>query len=131
VLTNADDGDPPFFSEKAFEWVAPAILKAVAPAAEAPEPDTAAQRYMGKYRSTWGDSQVLLYDGDLVLIAPSLPDPTLAMTTLIPVAEHTFRIESKDGFTSRGELVVFEMNEDDRVQRVKMGENYSLPVSEW
>ena len=35
ALTNADDGNPLVFAEKAFQWVAPAILEARRPAAPA------------------------------------------------------------------------------------------------
>ena len=47
VLTNADDGNPLLFAEKAFQWVAPAILKVVAPAATA-GPPTGWERYAGQ-----------------------------------------------------------------------------------
>ena len=41
------------------------------------------------------------------------------------------RMSSADGYSSRGELVVFEMNDEGRVVRVKLGENYTFPVAEW
>jgi hypothetical protein len=86
---------------------------------------------VGKYRNVWGDSQVLVRNGDLVMIGPALPDPTLAIAKLVPVAEHTFLIETKDGFSAKGELVVFEMGDAGEVQRVKVGENYTYPQAEW
>lgn len=131
VLINADDGDPLLCAEKTFHWVGPAILKAVTPEPKAARPDPAWQQYVGKYRSVWGDTQVLILNGGLVTFAPFLPDPTLAVSKLVPVAEHTFRIETKDGFSAKGELVVFEMDDEGTVQRVKMGENYTYPQAEW
>jgi hypothetical protein len=55
----------------------------------------------------------------------------LAPATLHPVAEHTFRLETKDGFGAHGEPVVFELDDAGRVSRLKIGENYTFPVSEW
>jgi D-alanyl-D-alanine carboxypeptidase len=89
------------------------------------------QRYVGRYREFWGDAQVLVLDGDLVLINPTLPDPTEAMAKLVPVAEHVFRTETKEGFGANGELVVFEVDGEGKVARVKTGENYIYPVAEW
>lgn len=131
VLTNADDGEPLMYVEKAFQWVAPAILKAVTPEPKAAQANPAWQQYVGKYRNAWGDMQVLVLDGELVMIGPSLPDPTLAVNKLVPVAEHAFRIETKDGFSAKGELVTFEMDDEGQVWRVKVGENYTRPQAEW
>ena len=130
VMINADDGNPPLFAEKAFRWVAPEILRVVAPPATV-APDATWRRYVGKYRSPWADTQVLVVDGHLALVDPSQPDPLTGATRLHPVGEHTFRMSSADGYSSRGELVVFELNDEGRVVRVKLGENYTFPVAEW
>jgi CubicO group peptidase (beta-lactamase class C family) len=131
VLTNADDGNPVVYVEKAFEWLAPAFARAAAPAGDASEPDAGWQRYLGRYRNAWGDTQVLIAGGRLTLIGPFLPDPMLAPATLHPVAEHVFRLETKDGFGAHGEPVVFELDDGGRVARVRIGENYTFPVAEW
>jgi len=55
--------------------------------------------------------------------------PTL--NKLIPVAEHTFRIETKNASGSNGELVIFEMDRQGKIQQVQMGGNYIYPVAEW
>jgi CubicO group peptidase (beta-lactamase class C family) len=131
VLTNADDGEPVKFVEKAFEWVAPAIRKAAAPPPSPGAPDPGWSRYVGRYRNPWGDLQVLVLKGELVAIGPALPDPMLAPARLVPTGEHAFRLESKDGFASLGEPVVFELDEAGRVARVRIGENYTFPVESW
>jgi D-alanyl-D-alanine carboxypeptidase len=130
VLTNADDGNPLPFAEKAFHWVAPAILKAAGPSAPA-GPPPGWERYAGRYRSPWGDAQVLLVDGRLAIIDPSLPDPMLGVIWLHPTAEHTFRGETKIGFGSHNEPVVFIPGDDGRVARLKVGENFLSPVADW
>jgi len=129
VCANANDGNPGKYVEKGFQWIVPEILKAVTPVSKVSAPDPAWQQYVGKYRDFWGDWQVLILDGGLVIIMPSLPDPTQAMMKLAPVAEHTFRIESKAG-SFKGELVTFEMD-NGKVQRVKLSGNYSYPQTEW
>lgn len=129
VMINADDGMPLAIADRAIEWVAPAIARATAQERAAADP--AWTRYAGRYRSPWADMRVLVYDGGLVAIDPSLPDPTEGMTRLLPVAEHAFRMESADGYTSHGELMVFEMGPDGRVARVRIGTNYAQPVAEW
>jgi D-alanyl-D-alanine carboxypeptidase len=131
ALTNANDGDPRTVTEKAFEWVAPAILKVTKPKPKDKEPDPSWQQYVGRYRDSWGDSQILVLDGELVRIDPTLPDPLEAMERLVPIAEHVFRTETKEGFGANGELVVFEVDGKGKVERVKTGENYIHPLVEW
>jgi D-alanyl-D-alanine carboxypeptidase len=129
VLTNADDGDPMKYVDKAFQWVAPAILSVAArPPATPPE---GWQRYAGKYRNSWGDVQILVVEGRLAMLDPSLPDPMPNVVWLQPAGAHTFRMESRNGFGSHGELLVFELDGSGRVQRVKLGENYLSPVERW
>jgi CubicO group peptidase (beta-lactamase class C family) len=129
VLINAADVDPYPFVDKAFQWVAPALVSRPEPAPAAPDP--AWQRYLGRYRSPWADLQVLVVDGGLAMIDPTQPDPALTLTRLHPVGEHTFRMENADGFATTGELLVFELGADGRVSRVKVGDNYITPVGEW
>ena len=51
---------------------------------------------------------------------------------LIPVAAHTFRLEPKTGNGDlRGELAIFELDEQGQVLRLKVGENYTFPQVEW
>jgi len=129
VLTNADDGDPLKYVDKAFQWVAPAIVKAATPAlAAAP---SGWERYGGRYRNAWGDAQVLLVEGRLAMLDPSLPDPMPNVIWLNPTGEHTFRAETRNGFGPNGEPVVFELDGGGRVRRIKIGENYLSAVEKW
>ena len=129
-MINADDGNPVAFVEKAFQWVAPEIVKRARPkTAAAPPPGW--ERYAGRYRSAWVDIQVLLVDGGLAMIDPSQPDPTLAVTRLHPAGEHVFRMQTVDGFGGNGELVAFELDAHDRVTRARVGVNEMHPVTEW
>ena len=131
VMINADDGEPRTFIERAFEWLAPAIVRAANAPAAPPVADPSWARYLGRYRNAWGDSQVLIFNGRLTWIGPNLPDPLFAPATLVPVGEHTFRIETKDGMALPGEHVVFELDANGRVARVKLGANYVAPITDW
>ena len=128
VLTNADDGDPVKYTDKAFDWVAPAILKSAAPATAAP---AGWERYAGRYRNAWGDAQVLLVEGRLAMLDPSLADPMPNIVWLNPAGEHTFRAETRNGFGSNGEPLVFELDGAGRVVRIKVGENYLTAIQSW
>ena len=131
VLTNADDGTPLFYFEKAFDWVAPALVSAAKETKKEASPDPTWRQYVGKYRNPWADTQVMVLDGELVALDPSQPDPKLAINKLVPVGEHTFRIEAQNNFAAEGELAVFEMDGTGQVARVKLGSTYTYPVSEW
>jgi D-alanyl-D-alanine carboxypeptidase len=126
VLTNADDGNPLTFAEKAFEWVAPALTRAADPAVPA-----GWARYFGRYRSAWGDAQVLVVKGRLAMIDPSSPDPMLTVVWLEPTGPGVFRCETKNGFGSHGESAVFELADDGRVRRLKVGDNFLSPIPNW
>src|SRR5262249_27572555 len=130
ALTNADDGNPLLFVDKALEWVAPAIAAPSRPPATPPVGrDWSA--YVGRYRSEWGDAQVLVHGGGLVVVDPSLPDPMATLTRLVPVGPHSFRMETSDGFGSHMELAVFELGPDGRAVRLRRGENDWEPVATW
>ncbi len=130
VMTNADDGEPIAFVDKAMEWLAPALAQAAQPAA-APLGAADLARYTGRYRNFWGDAQVLIHDGQLVAFNPSLLDPMPGLVTLTPVGEHSFRMASPDGYSSHSEVMVFELDDQGRVTRVKVGDTYSYPVAAW
>ena len=131
VLTNADDCDPLLYADRAFRWVAPAIVKRAVPEPKPATPDPGWHRYIGRYRDAWSDRQVMIHNGKLVIIDPTLLHPMESLATLTPVAEHTFRHETKDGYRSPGALAVFEVDGDGKVQRLELDENYSYPVETW
>ena len=129
VLVNSDDADPWLYADKTLEWVGTAIAGANRPAP--PVADPAWQRYVGRYRNAWGDVQIIVRGGELVAIGPATPDPLLAPSTLKPVGEHTFRVETHDGYGVPAELVVFETDPAGRVTRARFGENYTERIETW
>lgn len=133
VLTNADDGEPLSYVQKLFTWVAPALVKAAAPRPKPAPGAGSLRKYQARFRTVWGDSQTLVYEGKLVLFPPDLDDPKLGMITLEPVEdkEHTFRISTPERFSNNGELAVFEFDDEGKLVRLKTGANYSYPIESW
>lgn len=131
TLTNADDGEAALIGEKAYTWTCEALLKQFVPKPEKKAADPAWQKFAGRYRSPWGDMQILVYNDELIAIDPSLDNPMLALTKLKPLGDNTFLIEEKGGFGSPGEKTVFELDEQGKVVRVVSGVDYSWPIEEW
>ncbi|MCE5270128.1 serine hydrolase [bacterium] len=126
VLQNTDDATT-VVVDRAFEWLAPAILKAACPPQTQTQPDPAWDRFVGLYRAWTGDSQVLVHEGRLVMINPVNADPMATLYTLWPEGGNTFRMEG-GGWGAHGELLTFETGPDGKVVRMKEGENYKYPV---
>lgn len=124
VFTNGDDGNPNRYLRRAFEWVAPALGRALKKEAPVPAPDPLWAKYVGGYRSRGGDSKVVVVDGQLWLIAPMEEDPVETKSVLVPLREHTFRIEGSGG-GPHGELARFELDAAGNVTRLYTGVNYS------
>ncbi len=124
VMTNADDASPSLFSGAAYDLVGAAIAEATAPVPEEKKADPAWQQYLGEYTDPWGwEYKVMILNGELVFYEHNYPpeeDPGDVLTRLEPVAEHTFRM-------SDGELVVFELGADGRVERIKRRYEYVYP----
>ena len=125
VFTNAGDGNPGRFLEKAFEWVAPHLAKEEE---EAVTYDPDWDIYVGTYRNRWGDTSVLRLEDELVIFSPLSENPDRSKGTLRSTDEpHVFRLES-DGFGAHGELVRFQVNDEGAAVRIYVGVNYSEKV---
>ena len=131
VIGNAGDCDPLRYCERACELVLPALTRSAAAEPEPAPPDPGWQRYVGRYRDAWFDTQVMIRNGELVMLDPTADEPLATLATLTPVAEHVFRYESADGSGPVGELAVFELDTAGKVLRLKYGENYTYPVATW
>ena len=130
-LVNADDADAGTYADRIMRWMAPTIVKAVSPPLEIKKANPAWERYVGKYRNQWSDAQIMLAGGELVMFDPSDEDLFAGMARLEPVEGHVFHMVGEEGLMSIGEKVVFEMGEDGKPLRVRLGATYIYPVSSW
>lgn len=128
VLTNADDVSPGFFAEKILKLLTPVIKKAVSPAVPVAKANPDWKNYVGNYvDASWYDTEVMIYNDQLVLNGYNFPpedDPVSEIKILTPVGKDSFRMSGPNG---NGELVVFEMDKNKKVIRIKVGENYIYP----
>lgn len=131
VLTNADDGDPSTIMNRLYRWVVPTIVRAkTKPSTKQPNPDW--QRYCAKFRSAWSDSQVLVYNGELVMMTPTLANPTSTLIKLRPAGEHIFRRDEGNlGSGRHGELLTFGFDENGRVSHYYSGGHTTHRVDHW
>lgn len=128
VLTNADDVSPAFFARKILELMTPVIKSATALETKTTNADPSWDKYLGIYTdASWYDTEVMIYNNQLVMNSYSYPPedtPDSEIKILTPEGENTFRMSGPNG---NGELVIFEMNNEDQVIRIKVGENYIFP----
>jgi CubicO group peptidase (beta-lactamase class C family) len=132
VFTNAADaqpyvGDPLSIIDRAFKWIGPAITKALV-GTPVPEPEPDWKDFEGIYRTRWADIHILSYEGKLILIYPTSPNPEETALTLEPVSQDTFKLEGK-GYGELGEPVVFQKNNTGYTKSVRIGENTYVRVN--
>lgn len=128
VLTNSDDGDPDFFVRQTFKLMMPVIKKAVTSRVAIAKADPAWNKYVGLYTDTsWFDTEILILNNKLVMKGyryPPYESPSSGIIELTPEGKHTFKMTGENG---NGELVVFGLDSNDNVVKVKVGENYIYP----
>ena len=129
VMSNAEDGSPSFFANKIFDVVAPAIKKVTEPPAKIAGFNPEWKKYVGKYSDPFAwEYEVMALNNKLVLYGFSYPpdeNPNDDIIELTPEGKNTFRMTGENG---NGELLIFETDSNDRVKRVKVGENFIYPV---
>jgi hypothetical protein len=66
-----------------------------------------------------------------VVIEPNAEDPLDGFGRLMPLGEHTFRLETDSGFSSPGEQVRFELDENGQAHTMIVGEEQSWRIENW
>ncbi len=128
VMTNSDDGSPNFFASRILSQFTPILSKAFEEEKPSPEFDPSWKKFVGTYIDpSYYETEILIYNNALVMNGFSFPpedNPTSEIVVLTPEGENTFLRSGENG---NGELVIFELDENDKVIRVKTGENYIFP----
>ena len=96
VLTNAIDGPA--------QALANAVVKLIDLAAAQSQPsDPRHARFCGRFANLWGVHDVASLGGQLLLLNPSLPDPTEGYAVLTIEDDATLRVTSGPGYGDVGE----------------------------
>ena len=128
VLTNTNDSDPNDIATQLMSTVGEAVAKATATESKVVAWDPSWARFAGLYRGPGGDSQVVLLNQRLVIIAPNartLDNPV----GLEPLGNGLFRFVAATGGGPVGEMVRF-VEEGGRVVRMITGDSYVDRVRE-
>jgi D-alanyl-D-alanine carboxypeptidase len=122
VLTNTNDSNPDDIAQQLMATVGQATAKAAVAKPASVAWDSAWERFAGLYRGRFGDQQVVLLNGKLVIIMPNGPnvdDPV----TLEPLGSGRFRFVAPTGGGVVGEVVRF-VEENGRPMRMYIGDSW-------
>jgi CubicO group peptidase (beta-lactamase class C family) len=122
VLTNTNDSNPLDIATQLMSSVGDAVAKATAQKPKVVAWDPSWARFAGLYRSTGGDSHVVLLNQRLVLISPTAPNIENPVR-LEPLGNGVFRFTSAVGGGPVGETVRF-VEEAGAVVRMYVGDSY-------
>ncbi len=125
VLINGYDADPTYYVNQALSIVGPAIAKATARPKPAPVVDPAWSKYVGTYTWKYVDNQILIADGELILISPQSASPWTGRVRLTPVGPNTFKMR---GGANDGELLKFDVDQNGKVTRFTAGSYYRVRI---
>jgi hypothetical protein len=118
VLSNAIGTETSLYANMGFELVGPSVNAALEDPDGVPERGPDLDRYAGIYKSAWGQAVIVRWQDDLAAVYLNTRDPAESLEKLKKVGEHTFRrVREDDG--SLGETVVFEVDEDGTVLRLR------------
>ncbi len=127
VLTNAIGSDIYRYAGEAMKVVRPATERALEACDSAPARDPSLDRYVGHYRSVWGDSAIVRWDDGLAEVWLRNRDLEDAITKLKSTGDRVFRrIRDDDG--ALGETFEFEVDPDGRVTRYRQHGNWMTRV---
>lgn len=123
VLINGYDSDPTYYVNEALNIMGPAIAKATARPKNKPVADPAWSKYTGTYTWKHVDSDILIADGELIMISPESANPWDSRVRLTPVGPDTFKMH---GGSMDGELLKFDVNQAGRATKLTAGSYYRL-----
>lgn len=103
VLINGYDSEPTYYMNQALSIIGPAIAKATARTKTTSVANPSWSKYVGTYTWKHVDSQVMIVDGELILLAPE----SAARVRLIPVGPDTFKM---NGGGNNGEILKFDVD---------------------
>ena len=127
VMTNADDATPAYFTEQILQI----IIQDIKNDDSAPPSPIKAQwkKYKGLYKDPWEwYYKILIINNQLYLYSYNYPpedNPLNSLTHLTYLQPHVYQFSSSNDVKYK---LVFEIDENDNVYKIKKGENYIFPV---
>lgn len=132
VLTNAVDGPAEALATGLVQLI-DLLGKDAADWQALPDGVTVADldRLTGRYLALSGEMDVVRGGDRLVALDPTTPGPLDGLDELRPVDATTLRPKDEDGFGASGEPMPFELDDDGRVVRVRVGGVSSRPEEDF
>jgi D-alanyl-D-alanine carboxypeptidase len=123
VLINGYDADTTFYMNQALSIVGPAIVQATTHTRPAPVAPAEWSKYTGTYAWKNVESQIMLINGELIMISPESPTPWESRVRLTPAGPNTFLI---NGGGNDGELLTFDVDDKGAVTKFTAGNAYRI-----
>lgn len=121
VFLNCDFALINEFSEKCFELLLPSVVVNQPSMFSHNLSPSDLTQTVGLYTNAFGECRVAEQQGALVMIDPASPNPLSAIEYLEHVSEGRYRLHSKQGAGSRGEIVEFVRDSFGCARQVKVG----------
>lgn len=130
VLLNGYDSDPVFYANQVLSVLSPIVAKIQNDEKPKPAPvaDPAWSKYVGTYTWKHNDAEIMIIDGQLMMVAPESNNPWDAKVQLIPTGKPN-RFTQKGG-SNDGEPLVFEIDSSGRAVRFWSGTYYRVRKTE-
>lgn len=126
AMSNAMGVDPDAFAGQMIKILGDAIRKIKEKPEAVKTPDPALEKFVGLYRSAWGEAAVTVWGDGLAVLPLPTENPLEAMEKLKPVEGLRFQRIRDDG--ALGEEIAFEADKDGRIFRFKQHGNYTEKV---
>jgi D-alanyl-D-alanine carboxypeptidase len=123
VLINGYDAETTYYVNQALALLGPAIAQVATRTKPAPVAPAEWSKYVGTY--TWKnvDAEIMIVNGELVMISPESATPWESRARLVAVGPHTFRI---NGGGNDGELLTFDVDENGNATKFTAGNAYRM-----
>lgn len=125
AMTNAGDASPYTFSFEALDLFSDALATEATETVKEVQTDPAWESYLGLYSDPWGwEYRVLILGDQLAIYSHDYPPAEGArdgVTLLEPVEGNKFKM-------AEGEYVIFEMDDEGKIIRMKRRTDYLFPV---
>jgi D-alanyl-D-alanine carboxypeptidase len=123
VLANGYDTDVLSYANEMLSVLGPVVAKAIEKPKAPPVADPSWSKYVGTYTWKHAESEILIIDGQLTMIAPDAANAWESRVKLTPVGPDTFR---QNGGPNNGELLRFDLDEDGIANRLWSGTYYRV-----